>query len=453
MNLNFNKIEFQTRRAALLAKMGGGIAIIPTAPEAIRNRDSHYPYRFDSHFYYLTGFQEPESVLVLIASNDNKLEHKSILFCRDKDMEREIWDGFRFGPDAAKTAFGFDETYSITQLSEILLKLMGNQSQLFYSLGTSHDWDMKVTGWLNKVKDLGRTGVSAPESIVDIRQLIDVNRLVKTPFEQDLMRRSAIIAAGAHNRAMRFVTLNNVKSNQNESAIKENEVEAEFLHEFYKNGAQSPAYTSIVAGGANACTLHYNANNCILNDGDLLLIDAGCELDGYASDITRTFPVNGQFSPAQKDLYELVLTAQLAAINAAKPGQHWNAPHQAALDVLIQGFIDFKLCKGTKEEVLENGDYRQFYMHRTGHWLGLDVHDAGEYKNKQANWAILEAGNTLTVEPGCYVRPADNVPKYFWNIGIRIEDDVLIAPTGNEVLTKNAVKTVADIESLMASHA
>ncbi len=449
MNLNFNKIEFQTRRAALLAKMGGGIAIIPTAPEAIRNRDSHYPYRFDSHFYYLTGFQEPESVLVLIASNDNKLEHKSILFCRDKDMEREIWDGFRFGPDAAKTAFGFDETYSITQLSEILPKLMGNQSQLFYSLGTSHDWDMKVTGWLNKVKDLARTGVSAPESIVDIRQLIDVNRLVKTPFEQDLMRRSAIIAAGAHNRAMRFVTLNNVKSNQNESAIKENEVEAEFLHEFYKNGAQSPAYTSIVAGGANACTLHYNANNCILNDGDLLLIDAGCELNGYASDITRTFPVNGQFSSAQKDLYELVLTAQLAAIDAAKPGQNWNAPHEAALDVLVQGFIDFKLCKGSKEEALENGSHRQFYMHRTGHWLGLDVHDAGEYKNKQGNWAILEAGNTLTVEPGCYVRPADNVPKHFWNIGIRIEDDVLITKTGNEVLSKNAVKTVADIEALM----
>ncbi len=449
MNLNFNKIEFQTRRAALLAKMGGGIAIIPTAPEAIRNRDSHYPYRFDSHFYYLTGFQEPESVLVLIASNDNKLEPKSILFCRDKDMEREIWDGFRFGPDAAKTAFGFDETYSITQLSDMLPKLMGNQSQLFYSLGASHDWDIKVTGWLNKVKDLARTGVSAPESIVDIRQLIDVNRLVKTPFEQDLMRRSAIIAAGAHNRAMRFVALNNVKSHQNESAIKENEVEAEFLHEFYKSGAQSPAYTSIVAGGANACTLHYNANNCILNDGDLLLIDAGCELDGYASDITRTFPVNGQFSSAQKDLYELVLTAQLAAIDAAKPGQSWNAPHEAALDVLVQGFIDFKLCKGSKEEALENGSYRQFYMHRTGHWLGLDVHDAGEYKNKQGNWAILEAGNTLTVEPGCYVRPADNVPKHFWNIGIRIEDDVLITKTGNEVLSKNAVKTIADIEALM----
>ena len=229
----------------------------------------------------------------------------------------------------------------------------------------------------------------------------------------------------------------------------EYEVEAEFLHEFYKNGAQSPAYTSIVAGGANACTLHYNANNCVLNDGDLLLIDAGCELDGYASDITRTFPVSGKFSAAQHDLYELVLAAQLAAIDAAKPGNHWNAPHEAALDVLVQGFIECGLCKGSKDKVLESGEYRQFYMHRTGHWLGLDVHDAGEYKDKAGNWSLLEAGNTLTVEPGCYVRPADNVPEYFWNIGIRIEDDVLITKTGNEVLTKNAVKSVADIEAMM----
>ena len=435
--MSINSKEFSSRRQQLIAKMGDGIAIVPTAPEVIRNRDSHYPYRFDSHFYYLTGFKEPESMLVLIAGKENK----SILFCRDKDMEREIWDGFRYGPEAAKTEFGFDETYSISKLDDMLPKLMGNQSKLFYSLGASSDWDVKVTGWLNKVKDLARTGVSAPESIVDVRQLIDVQRLLKTTYEIDLMRRSANIATGAHNRAIKFAKPN----------MCEYEVEAEFLHEFYRNGAQSPAYTSIVAGGANACTLHYNANNCVLNNGDLLLIDAGCELDGYASDITRTFPVNGQFSPAQKDLYELVLASQFAAIDVAKPGKHWNAPHEAALDVLVQGFIDFKLCTGTKEEVLENGSYRQFYMHRTGHWLGLDVHDAGEYKDKAGNWALLEAGNTLTVEPGCYVRPADNVPEHFWNIGIRIEDDVLITKTGNEVLTKNAIKTVADIEALMQS--
>ena len=435
-----NVQEFQHRRSHLLKKMDEGIAIIPTAPEVIRNRDSHYPYRFDSHFYYLAGFKEPESVLVLIAGK----EPKSILFCRDKDIEREIWDGFRYGPTAANIEFGFDEAYSISQLNEMLPKLMGNQSKLFYSLGASSEWDSKVTGWLNNVKEQARTGVSAPETIQDVRQLIDTQRLIKSPYEQATMRLSGNIAAAAHNRAMRFVGSNFTGPNLNEY-----EVEAEFLHEFYKGGAQSPAYTSIVAGGANACTLHYNANNCVLNDGDLLLIDAGCELDGYASDITRTFPVNGKFSTAQRDLYELVLSAQLAAIDAAKPNNHWNAPHEAALDILVQGFIDFKLCKGSKDEVLENGSYRQFYMHRTGHWLGMDVHDVGEYKNKVGDWAMLEAGNTLTVEPGCYVRPADNVPEHFWNIGIRIEDDVLITKTGNEVLSKNAVKSVADIESLM----
>jgi Xaa-Pro aminopeptidase len=433
-----NLKEYQQRRKTLAASMGDGMAIIPTAHEAIRNRDSHYPYRFDSYFYYLTGFKEPESVLILIAGKSPK----SILFCRDKDMEREIWDGFRHGPAGAKAEFGFDETYSISQLDELLPKLMGNQAKLFYSLGADCHWDARVTGWLNKVKEQARTGISAPESVQDVRQLVDKQRLIKSPYEQANMRLSGNIAAAAHNRAMRFV----------KPKMNEYEVEAEFLHEFYRSGAQSPAYTSIVAGGANACTLHYNANNCVLNDGDLLLIDAGCELDGYASDITRTFPVNGKFSAPQRDLYELVLNAQLAAIDAAKPNNHWNAPHEAALDILVQGFIDFKLCKGTKEQVLENGDYRQFYMHRTGHWLGLDVHDAGEYKDKSGNWSLLEVGNTLTVEPGCYVRPADNVPKAFWNIGIRIEDDVLITKTGNEVLSKNAVKSVADIEALMAGN-
>lgn len=432
-----NLKEFQLRRAQLLSRMSDGVAIIPTASEVVRNRDSYYPYRFDSYFYYLTGFTEPESVLVLIAGKASK----SILFCRDKDIEREIWDGFRFGPEGALKEFGFDEAYSISQLDELLPKLMANQAKLFYSLGADTTWDVKVTNWLNKVKEQVRTGVSSPESIVDVRQLIDKQRLIKTPFEIDLMRRSANIAAAAHNRAMQFVKPNK----------KEYEVEAEFLHEFYRNGAQSPAYTSIVAGGSNACTLHYNANNCVLKEGDLLLIDAGCELDGYASDITRTFPIDGKFSAVQKDLYELVLSAQLAAIEAAKPGNHWNLPHEAALNILIQGFIDFKLCKGTKEAVQENGDYRQFYMHRTGHWLGLDVHDAGDYKYKEGNWVKLQAGNTLTVEPGCYVRPADNVPKHFWNIGIRIEDDVLITKTGNEVLTKNAVKSIVDIETLMKS--
>ena len=433
--------EFLQRREKLLAKMDVGVAIIPTAPEAIRNRDSHYPYRFDSYFYYLTGFKEPESVLFLIAENKAKgLEPKSILFCRDKDMEREIWDGFRYGPAAAVAEFGFDEAYSINQLDEMAPKLLGNQAKLFYSLGADTTWDARVTGWLNQLREQARTGISAPDEISDVRKLVDEMRLIKSPYELDLMRLSANIAAGAHARAMQ----------KTRAGKMEYEIEAEFLHEFYRKGAQAPAYTSIVAGGANACTLHYNANNAKLNDGELLLIDAGCELDGYASDITRTFPVNGKFSAPQQDLYELVLSAQAAAIEKANIQNHWNAPHEAALDVLIQGFIDVGLCKGSHAEVLETGSYRQFYMHRTGHWLGLDVHDAGKYKDKQGLWRMLQAGNTLTVEPGCYVRPADNVPKHFWNIGIRIEDDVLITATGNEILTIQAPKTVAEIEGLMA---
>ena len=436
-----NKNEFQQRREQLLKMMLDGIAIIPTSAEAIRNRDSHYPYRFDSYFYYLTGFKEPESIVVLVAGANPK----SILFCRDKDMEREIWDGFRYGAETAKTEFGFDEAYSINELDAVILKLLANQPTLFFSLGESTHWDTRVMGWINTLRSQSRSGVRVPDEVADVRQLLDEMRLVKSPFEIDLMRRSANIAAAAHNRAMQFVGVNFSRQN-----MMEYEVEAEFLHEFYRKGAQAPAYTSIVAGGANACTLHYNANNARLNDGDLLLIDAGCELDGYASDITRTFPVNGKFSAAQKDVYELVLASQAAAMTKVNTQNHWNAPHDAALDVLVQGFIDLKLCKGSKDAVLESGDYRQFYMHRTGHWLGLDVHDAGEYKDRQHSWRMLEPNMTLTVEPGCYIRPAENVPEAFWNIGIRIEDDVLVTKDGYEVLTKDAIKSVAEVELLMA---
>ncbi len=433
----FDWNEFKQRRLKLLQSMGEGIAVIPTAVEAVRNRDSHYPYRFDSYFYYLTGFKEPESVLLLIAG----AEPKSILFCRDKDIEREIWDGFRYGPAAAVSEFGVDEAYSIKELDTLAPKLMANQARLFFSLGADAAWDKRVTGWLNQVREQTRTGVSAPEAVLDVRQLVDEMRLLKSPYELEIMRHSASIAASAHLRAMQ----------KTKAGKMEYEIEAEFLHEFYRKGAQAPAYTSIVAGGANACTLHYNANNAVLKDGDLLLIDAGCELDGYASDITRTFPVNGQFSAAQKDLYELVLAAQAAAISQVNPQQHWNAPHEAALQVLVDGFIHYGLCQGTREEVLENGSYRQFYMHRTGHWLGLDVHDAGEYKDKAGAWRLLQPGNVLTVEPGCYVRPADNVPEHFWNIGIRIEDDALVTSTGCEILTAAAPKTVAEIESIMSA--
>lgn len=431
----FNCYEFKDRRHKLMNRMEEGIAIIPTSPEAIRNRDCHYPYRFDSYFYYLTGFKEPESLLVIIAGENPK----SILFCRDKDIEREIWDGFRYGAEAAQSEFGFDETYSFKQLDEILPELLSNQARLFYSLGADAGWDARVMGWLSQVKTQVRAGMNAPSVIADVHKLLDEMRLYKSPFEVDLMRRSANIAVSAHKRAMQKVRAGKM----------EYEIEAEFLHEFCRFGAQAPAYTSIVASGANACTLHYNANNAQLKNGDLLLIDAGCELDGYASDITRTFPVNGKFSGAQKEVYELVLSAQLAAIAKVNPGNHWNAPHDAALDVLVQGLIDLKLCHGTKDAVLESGAYRQFYMHRTGHWLGLDVHDAGEYKDKLGNWRMLEAGMMLTVEPGCYIRPADNVPEHFWHIGVRIEDDALVAENGCEIITAGAPKTVTDIEALM----
>ena len=433
MTININ--EFSKRRYQLMAEMVEGVAIVPTSPELIRNRDSHYPFRFDSYFYYLSGFKEPESVLFLIAGP----QAKTILFCRDKDMEREIWDGFRYGPAGAVIEFGIDEAYSISQLDELAPQLLANQSKLFYSLGADTAWDARVTGWINQLRAQARIGLSAPDSIIDVRKLLDEMRLYKSDAELSVMRRSANIAAAAHQRAMQFTRPD----------MMEYQIEAEFLHEFYRHGAQAPAYTSIVAGGANACTLHYNANNAKLRDGDLLLIDAGCELDGYASDITRTFPVNGKFSAPQKDLYELVLASQAAAISKAAPNNHWNAPHEAALDVLIRGFIDLGLCKGSPDEVLEKGTYRQFYMHRTGHWLGLDVHDAGEYKDQAGAWRRLEPGMTLTVEPGCYVRPAENVPEHFWNIGIRIEDDVLVTSNGCEVLTSAAVKSVADIESLM----
>ena len=427
--------EFSKRRYQLMAEMVEGVAIVPTSPELIRNRDSHYPFRFDSYFYYLSGFKEPESVLFLIAGP----QAKTILFCRDKDIEREIWDGFRYGPAGAVIDFGIDEAYSMSQLDELAPQLLANQSKLFYSLGADTAWDARVTDWINQLRTQARTGVGAPDSIIDLRKLLDEMRLYKSDSELALMRRSANIAAAAHQRAMQFTR----------PEMMEYEIEAEFLHEFYRHGAQAPAYTSIVAGGANACTLHYNANNAKLRDGDLLLIDAGCELDGYASDITRTFPVNGKFSAPQKDLYELVLASQAAAISKVAPNNHWNEPHEAALDVLVRGFIDLGLCKGSHDEVLEKGSYRQFYMHRTGHWLGLDVHDAGEYKDQVGEWRKLEPGMTLTVEPGCYVRPAENVPEHFWNIGIRIEDDVLVTSAGCEVLTSAALKSVADIESLM----
>jgi len=425
---------YAERRARLAARIKRGIAIIPTAPERARNRDSHYPYRYDSYFYYLTGFIEPEAVLVVIAGD----QPKSVLFCRDKDVEREIWDGFRYGPQQAREVFGFDQSHPVGELDARMPDLLANQPQLCCHLGSDEPWDARVLGWLNAVRAQVRNGVAAPAAISDVRTVLDDMRLVKDAHELDVMRRAAQISTSAHKRAMRAAAPGRA----------EYEIEAELLHEFRHGGAQAPAYTSIVAGGANACVLHYVQNDARLNAGELLLIDAGCELDGYASDITRTFPVNGKFSAAQRDIYQLVLAAQAAAIAEVVPGASWNAPHDAAVRVLAQGLIEFGLCKGSVDKVIESGDYRQFYMHRTGHWLGLDVHDAGDYKRDGA-WRKLEPGMVLTVEPGCYIRPGAGVPAHFANIGIRIEDDVAVTAKGNEVLTLAAPKTVADIEAWM----
>jgi Xaa-Pro aminopeptidase len=422
------------RRARLAAQLEAGVAIIATAPERARNRDSHYPYRHDSYFYYLTGFAEPEAVLVLVAGS----EPKSVLFCREKNAEREIWDGRRFGPDAARATFGFDAAHAIADLDAKLPELLGNQPRLAYLVGEDTGWDARVMGWLNAVRGKARQGIHAPDEIVDARRWLDEMRLIKDAHEIDIMRRAGAISSDAHRRAMRAAR----------SGRFEYELEAELLHEFTRHGARAPAYTSIVAGGANACVLHYVENDARLADGELLLIDAGCELEGYAADITRTFPVNGRFSAAQRDAYEVVLAAQTAAIATVAPGASWHAPHEAALRVLTQGMVDLKLLAGEIDGLLEQEAYKRFYMHRTGHWLGMDVHDAGDYKRAGA-WRALVPGMALTVEPGLYLRPADDVPEALWNIGIRIEDDVVVTAGGCELLT-DPPRTVAEIEHWMA---
>jgi Xaa-Pro aminopeptidase len=427
---------YRQRRARLAASMRAGVAIVPTAPECTRNRDAHYPYRFDSYFYYLTGFREPEAVLVIVAGD----EPKSILFCRAKDPDREIWDGYRYGPDAARTEFAFDATYPVDRLDEIMPGLIADQALLHCHWGSDASWDARVTAWINEVRGRARSGVTAPGEIRDLHLLLDEMRIIKGPEEIAVMRRAADITTGAHRRAMRAAR----------PGRREHEIEAELLHEFRRHGAQSPAYTPIVAGGERACVLHYVQNDGMLKDNDLLLIDAGCELDGYAADVTRTFPVSGRFTGPQRAVYELVLAAQAAAIAAVKAGSPWDAPHRAAVDTLTRGMIDLKLISGPVDAAIETEAYKKFYMHRTGHWLGLDVHDAGAYKTS-GEWRRLEPGMVLTVEPGCYIRADADVPERFAGIGVRIEDDVLVTAAGAEVLTRDAPKEPAEIEAWMGS--
>jgi Xaa-Pro aminopeptidase len=426
------------RRREAMQHMDGGIAILPTAPVRARNRDVHYPYRPDSDFYYLTHFPEPDAVVVLVPGREHG---EYILFCRDKNPEKEIWEGRRAGIDGARERYGADDAFPIEDIDEILPGLLENRDKVFYSMGRLPDFDAHLMDWVNEVRGKARNGIHAPGEFVDLNHILHEMRLFKGPEEIRLMKRAAKVSAAAHRRAMRAC----------KPGLHEYQLEAELLYEFQHGGCRAPAYPPIVGGGANACILHYTENNAELRAGDLVLIDAGAEFDGYAADITRSFPVSGKFSGEQRAVYEIVLAAQQAAIEQVRPGRHWNEPHDAAVRVLTQGLKDLGLLRGEVDGHVQNGDYKRFYMHRTGHWLGMDVHDVGDYKVGE-EWRLLEPGMVLTVEPGLYIGgDLKDVPQGFWNLGIRIEDDVLVTRDGNEILSRDAPKTISEIETVMRS--
>lgn len=431
-----NTKEFARRRRQLMRMIGkGGIAILPAGPTRVRNRDVEYAYRQDSDFHYLTGFPEPEAVAVLMPGREHG---EYVLFCRDRDPLRETWDGRRAGPEGAVRDHGADDAFPIGDIDDILPGMLEHSERVYYTMGLSAEFDQRLLGWVNQLRAAAKSGVTTPTEFVALDHLLHDMRLFKSRGEVAAMRKSAKIAAAAHVRAMRVCR----------PGMMEYEIEAEFLHEFRRHDATT-SYHPIVGGGANGCILHYVENRDRLKDGDLLLIDAGCEYDYYASDITRTFPVSGRFSPEQRALYEVVLEAQLAAIDKVQPGNHWDDPHDAAVRVLTRGLVRLGLLKGRLPTLIKNGDYRRFYMHRTGHWLGLDVHDVGDYKVGE-EWRILEPGMTMTVEPGLYIAPGSRgVAKKWWGMGIRIEDDVLVTAGGPDVLSADAPKDPDEIERLM----
>ncbi|WP_332751661.1 aminopeptidase P N-terminal domain-containing protein [Hydrogenophaga sp.] len=454
---------YAERRARVAASLGaGGIAIVPTALERPRNRDTDFIYRHDSYFYYLTGFTEPNAWLVITA------EGSTTLFCQPKDLEREIWDGIRLGPEAAPEHLGVSEAFSVTELNTRLPRLLENRQIVWYPFATHEGLESKVNGWLQPVRARVRYGALCPESQRDLCGIVDELRLVKDAFEQDTMRRAAQISAKAHIRAMQRSAAM-LRAGQD---VREYHLDAELLHAFREHGSQYPAYGSIVAAGANACVLHYRADAAPIRSGELVLIDAGCELDGYASDITRTFPANGTFTGPQRELYDLVLASQIAAVSATKAGARFVDPHEATVAVLAQGLLDVGLLDankvGSAQDVITDRAYFQFYMHRTGHWLGMDVHDCGGYVEpselgtvnerkdplsgetiKDRPSRILRPGMVLTIEPGLYVRPAEGVPEQFWNIGIRIEDDAIVTETGCELISRGVPVEASEIEALM----
>src|SRR5450830_1115456 len=455
--------RYSQRRAQLVARLGlHGIAIIPTAPEQQRNRDSDFLFRHDSYFYYLCGFTEPKAWLVITGDG------KTTLFCQPKDLEREIWDGYRLGPQAAPEVLGVDAAFSVAELDKQLPGLLDGRDAVWYPFATHTGLETRMAGWLDSVRSRVRFGALCPEQQRDLCGLLDEMRLVKDAHEQDIMRRAAQISAGGHIRAMQLCA----RRLRDGQEVREYHLDAELLHEFRAGGSQYPAYGSIVAAGANACVLHYRADAAPVRDGELVLIDAGCELDGYASDISRTFPANGRFSGPQRALYDLVLESQYAAVAVTKPGARFNDPHEATVAVLSQGLLDLGLLDrntvGSVQDVIENRSYFPFYMHRTSHWLGMDVHDCGSYveptelgeaslrrdplsgetiTNRPSR--ILHPGMVLTLEPGLYVRPAPGVPEAFHHIGIRIEDDAVVTAQGCELITRDVPVRADEIEALM----
>ncbi len=433
-----NSSEFVRRRKQLMSMMGGeSMAILPSSPMRIRNRDVEHPYRQDSDFYYLTGFDEAEAVAVLMPGQKSKY----VLFCRERDPHKEAWDGDLAGPEGAVEHFGADDAYPIADIDDILPGLLEKCERVYYTMGAHPDFDQNLIGWINRLRAGGQRGAHAPEELIAIEHLLHDMRLFKSRAEISTMRKAAKIAVAAHKRAMSLTR----------PGLHEYAIEAEYLHEFRRNGAV-PSYPAIVGGGANACVLHYRANNARLVDGDLLLVDAGCEYDYYASDITRTWPVNGTFTAPQRAIYEIVLDAQRAAIEQVQVGNHWNDPHEAAVRKITKGLIKVGLLKGTPAKLIREEAYKKFFIHRTGHWIGMDVHDVGDYKVDD-QWRLLEAGMVMTVEPGIYIAPGTRgVPKKWHGIGVRIEDDVLVTKKGPDVLSSGLPSDPDEVEALASEN-
>ncbi|NBA97209.1 Xaa-Pro aminopeptidase [Pseudomonas sp. R5(2019)] len=437
--MHIPKSEYARRRKALMAQMvPNSIAILPAAAVAIRNRDVEHVYRQDSDFQYLSGFPEPEAVIALIPGREHG---EYVLFCRERNPERELWDGLRAGQEGAVRDFGADDAFPVTDIDDILPGLIEGRERVYSAMGSNPEFDRHLMDWINVIRSKARLGAQPPNEFVALDHLLHDMRLYKSAAEVKVMREAAAISSRAHVRAMQACR----------AGLHEFSLEAELDYEFRKSGAKMPAYGSIVAAGRNACILHYQENDAVLKDGDLVLIDAGCEIDCYASDITRTFPVSGLFSPEQKAIYELVLKSQEAAFAAIGPDKHWNQAHEATVQVITEGLVELGLLQGSVPELIASEAYRAFYMHRAGHWLGMDVHDVGDYK-VGGEWRVLEPGMTLTVEPGIYISPDNhNVAKKWRGIGVRIEDDVVVTKTGCEILTHGVPKTVAEIEALMAA--